>query len=242
MYWGDIKFIKSYTQNSKYNKNKEAKKVGSIMIAGVQYMHNYIQGLGRQSAYDAASTIYCDMHWMRHRHELFQLDDNGKKIVPEIGTTYYINFGNNYGGELSYFHYGLCIGKIDKKYLIIPMRTGSEVFNKCYHPRNNVGGNRKYRQALTEEGFSKDCVLMINDMKYISPARIDKKGEKIQKKVLHEIQYQVFSLSYPSIKKNEILVGKLNETIKRQKAEIIELKNKNNTLNQKLKNAIDRSH
>lgn len=83
---------------------------------------------------------------------------------------------------------------------------------------------------------------MINDMKYISPARIDKKGEKIQKKVLHEIQYQVFSLSYPAIKKNEILVGKLNETIKRQKAEIIELKNKNNTLNQKLKNAIDRSH
>lgn len=234
MYWGDVKLIKVYTQNSTANKAKKAKKVGSIMLAGVQYMHNYIQGLGNQSAYDAASIIFCDTHWMRHRHESFQEDDNGNKIVPKIGTTYYINFGNNYGSELSYFHYGLCIGKIEEKYLIIPMRTGTDVFYESFHPKNNINGNKKYRQGLEEEGFEKNCILMMNDMKYISPARIDKEGKKISKEVVEEIQYHAFSISYPYIKKNEKLIERLNYTIEKQKKEIIELKNKNNTLNQKL--------
>ena len=238
MYWSDVNYIKRYIENTESNKKKKAKKIGSIMIAGIQYMHNYIQGVIRQNAYDASNIIFSDSYWMRYRHEYYSKDDSGKKITPKIGNTYYINFGNNYGSELSYFHHGLCIGKYGGKILIVPMRTGKDVFSKSFHPTKNPRGDKKYRQALMTEGFSKDGILMINDLKYISPARIDKVGVKINNDILKEIQDQVFRIGFPNIKseadKNIREIAKLNETIELQRKEIIELKAQNNNLNQKL--------
>lgn len=244
MYWGDVTNIKIYTENTKLNKKKEAKKIGSIMIAGVQYMHNYIQGVIRQNAYDASSIIFSDSHWMRHRHENYSIDDNNTKIVPKIGNTYYINFGNNYGSELSYFHHGLCIGKYGGKILIVPMRTGKDVFRKSFHPTKNPTGDKKYRQALMTEGFAKNGILMMNDLKYISPARIDKIGVEIKSNALNEIQHQVFNISFPcimsEIDKNVQEIEKLNETLELQRQEIIKLKYINNNLKQKFKHSIDK--
>lgn len=238
MYWSDVTYIKRYIENTESNKKKKAKKIGSIMIAGIQYMHNYIQGVIRQNAYDASNIIFSDSHWMRYRHEYYSKDENGKKIIPKIGYTYYINFGNNYGSELSYFHHGLCIGKYGGKILIVPMRTGNDVFSKSFHPTKNPRGDKKYRQVLITEGFSKNGILMINDLKYISPARIDKAGVKIDNDILKEIQEQVFRIGFPNIKsemdKNIREIAKLNETVELQRKEIIELKAQINNSNQKL--------
>lgn len=160
MIWHDIKDIKRFTQNIKKNKNKMAKKTSSILLAISQYTYNYAQGLKRQSAYDAASILYSDMNWIRKCHLTKAMDENGKEIKPKMGGLYYIDYGNTFHGEIGYQHHRLCIGKSNNKMLIVPTRSGSDVFAKSYHPTNNPTGKMIYRQGLADEGFEKRlCII-----------------------------------------------------------------------------------
>lgn len=177
MFWGEIHNITRFAENKDENKSKETRKTASIILAAVQLMENYIKGLKNLSAYDSASTIISDANWIQ-KSTFNTLKSNGKNINIEIGRTYYIDFGKTFHGELAYFHHGLCIGKRDGKILIIPMTSGKKYFSSCYHPQNNPNANRKWRQGLQTEGFQKNCVLLINDLKYISAGRIEKECVK----------------------------------------------------------------
>lgn len=240
MFWSDINNISRFTENTSANKTKKARQTSSILLAAVQLMENFIKGIKHMNAYDAASTIISDANWIQKSSTGEFCDNANKRILIEVGKMYYIDYGKTFCGELSYFHYGLCIGKRDGKILIVPMRSGSDVFEKAYHPVNNPMGNRKYRQALIQEGFVKNSVLLINDTKYISAGRIDKESKIINKDILESIQMQVFQVEFPSLfanfsnieKKNEKLIKQIND----QKELIINLKNENNRCNQLLNN------
>ena len=116
MAWGDATNIKDLTENTPENKNKDARKTSRILLAALQYTHNYIQGLKRQSAYDAASIIYSDVNLIRNGSKVKFVDDKENEVEIKVGTTYYIDYGNNFHGELSYFHHGLCIGKAMERF------------------------------------------------------------------------------------------------------------------------------
>lgn len=240
MFWGDIHDITRFTENTYENKQKQARKTSSIILAGVQLMENYIKGLKNLSAYDAASIILSDANWIQNNSKTELLDDNGNKVTINLGTVYYLDFGNAYRDELAYFHHGLCVGKKEGKILIVPMTSGTKYFSNCYHPVDNPTANKKYRQALASEGFGKDCVLKLNDAKFISPGRIDKEILSINKNILEQIQEQLFSIQFPelyqkfynSIKKNE----KYEKQIIDQKELIRKLKQENNKLSMRLKN------
>lgn len=172
--WSDVNDIKRFTQNTTDNKRKRAKKTSSIILAAIQYTQNYLMGLKKQNAYDAASIIFSDANWIKNGDKTDFIEHGVKKKV-KIGYTYYIDYGNNFNGEIGYYHHGLCIGKNNDKVLIVPTITGANIFANCYHPINNPNSKRNKRQALKSEGFNKDCVLLINDTKYISAGRIDKR-------------------------------------------------------------------
>ena len=57
MFWGDIKDIKRFSENTEENKKKSARKTSAIILAGVQLMENFIKGIKHMNAYDASSTI-----------------------------------------------------------------------------------------------------------------------------------------------------------------------------------------
>lgn len=239
MIWGDIHNIKYYSENTKENKNKSAKKIASIILASVQLMENYIKGIKNLNAFDASSIILSDANWIRNNGRTEFLDDKGNKIIIKIGTVYYLDFGNAFSNELAYFHHGLCVGKKEGKILIVPMTSGTKYFSDCYHPINNPIANKKYRQALSSEGFEKDCVLKLNDAKFISPGRIDKETVSIDTNIVKQVQEQLFNIQFPdlyqklynSIKKNE----KYEKQIAEQKNLINRLKQENNTLRMKSK-------
>lgn len=238
MFWGDINDIKRFTENKRENKNKKARKTSSIILAGVQLMENYIKGLKKMSAYDAASTIVSDANWIQKSEFDEYVDKDGQKHSINIGTIYYIDYGNSFKGELAYFHYGLCVGKRNGKVLVVPITSGEDYFSECFHPTNNPNHNKKYRQGLLSEGFGKDCVLMINDTKYISAGRIEKTDAIIHNEVLCEIQMQVFQVEFPQLfqdYKNAMnKAKKLNDKLIGQRDLIVQLKNENNHLKQKL--------
>lgn len=202
-------------------------------------MENYIKGLKNLSAYDAASIILSNANWIRNNEKTDFTDDAGNIVSAKIGSVYYIDFGNTFSDELAYFHHGLCIGRKDGKLLIVPMTSGSKYFASCYHPANNPNASKKYRQALMSEGFEKDCVLKLNDTKFISPGRIDKETVSISSNVVEQIQEQVFSIQFPglyqklynSLKK----IDKYEKQISDQKELVSHLKQENNTLRMKLR-------
>lgn len=237
MIWHDLKEIKGYTQNIYKNKKKEAKKSPNIILAIMQYTYNYTQGLKRQNAYNAASILYSDMNWIKKCHLSAAIDEDGNEINPKIGHLYYIDYGNTFKNEIGYQHHGVCIGKSKNKVLVVPTRSGTDVFERSYHPIDNPEGEKAFRRGLHSEGFLKDCVLLIDDVKYISSARIDKESGIINKKVVKDIQLQVFKKEFPGICGEMIKQEKkLQKKIEDQKNEIIKLKRENNHLNQLLNN------
>ena len=239
MFWSEIHNIKYFSENTNENKGREARKTPSIILAAVQLMENYIKGIKKLSAYDASSMILSDANWMRNNSKTNFTDDNGNIITVKIGTIYYIDFGNTFSDELAYFHHGLCVGKKEGKILIVPMTSGTKYFSSCYHPVSNPTANKKYRQALKSEGFEKDCVLKLNDAKFISPGRIDKETVSISHDIVEQVQEQLFSIQFPelyqklynSLKK----IDKYEKQISDQKELVSRLKQENNTLRMKLR-------
>lgn len=244
MFWKEINGIKRFTENTNENKKKDARKTSAIILASVQLMENFIKGIKQMKAYDAASTIYCDASWIKKSTFDCFIDDNGKKVPIIVGKTYYIDYGKTFKGELAYFHHGLCIGKRDGKVLIVPITSGTNYFHKCFHPINNPKYNKKYRQGLLKEGFEKDCVLYINDTKFISAGRIDKEGVAINHDTLLNIQQLVLQVEFPSIwqkcNQDKIKLDKYQKIMQDQKEVISKLKNENNRLTQLLKNSVDK--
>lgn len=239
MFWSDLHNITRFSENTTDNKNKIARKTSPIILAAIQLMENYIKGIKNLSAFDASSIILSDANWIRNNRRTEFLDEKGNKITIKVGTVYYIDFGNTFSDELAYFHHGLCVGKKEGKILIVPMTSGAKYFPNSYHPINNPHANRKYRQALASEGFEKDCVLKLNDAKFISPGRLDKETVTIDTDILKQIQKQLFNIQFPELYQkfcnNEKKIEKYEKQICDQKELISQLKQENNTLRIKLK-------
>ena len=240
MFWSDINNVSRFTENTSDNKNKQARKTSAVILAAVQLSENFIKGIKNLSAYDASSIITSEAIWIQKSSNKEFKDLHGKRKTIQVGTVYYIDYGKTFYGELAYFHYGLCIGKREDKVFIVPMTSGNNYFSTCYHPVNNPYANKKYRQALVKEGFTKDCVLKIDDAKFISAGRIEKESVTIHPDVLSEIQKQVFQVIFPQLyqeydnDKKQII--KKEKQINDQKSLINQLKNDNNHMKQLLKN------
>ena len=243
MFWSDINDIKRFTENTESNKEKKAQKTSVIILAAVQLMENFIKGIKQLSAYDASSIIYSEANWIKHNNNDCFYNDKNQKVTIETGKVYYIDYGKTFKGELAYFHYGLCIGKRDGKILIIPISSGTNYFSNCYHPINNPQKNKKYRQGLSSEGFSKDCVLYINDVRFISAGRIIKEDAQIAFDILKDIQELVFQVEFPVIHTKYIQyidkINRLEKSNQNQKELIASLKMENNHLKQIIENNID---
>ncbi|WP_458397383.1 hypothetical protein, partial [Anaerotignum sp.] len=200
MKWTDINSVSTYTSNTEENKGERTKKTASIIWGAIQLTENFLKAIKQLNAYDASSIIKSEATWIQKQSFDEFLDNNKKKVTIEIGRVYYLDFGKTYKGELSYHHYGLCVGKRDGKILIVPITSGEKYRTSCYHPIQNPKASKKSRQGLTSEGFSKDCVLLLNDTKYISAGRIEKIDNMINQEALDDIQKTLFSVIFPQFK------------------------------------------
>lgn len=239
MKWSDINAVGKYTANTNENKNRRTKKTSAIIWAAIQLTENLLKALKQLNAYDAASIIKSEATWIqKHSFDEF-FDETNKKVNIEVGRVYYIDYGKTYKGELSYFHYGLCVARKDGKLLVIPITSADTYRETCYHPIKNPKASKKLRQALVEEGFSKDCVLKMNDAKFISAGRIEEMDNKINDEALLDIQTTLFSVSFPDIKKQydklENETRKKDKRIEDQQKYIDKLKSENKELKSQLK-------
>lgn len=230
MSWSDINDIHRYTANKEKNKEKKALYSVKVILGAIQFTENFIKGMKQLNAYNSSSIIKSDALWLQ-KHSFSEFRDENKKTVNiKPGQVCYIDYGKTYQGELAYFHYGLCVAVKEGKLLIIPITSGTGWKDTCYHPVKNPIMNKKFRQGLKSEGFSKDCVLKMNDAKFLSAGRIDCLDDKanIKSDILEDIQYQLFSICFPDFRDKyfelKSNLEKFDKTIKEQKEIIKKLK------------------
>jgi hypothetical protein len=236
MSWSEVNAVDWFTANKEVNKGKKTVSSAKIILGTIQLTENFIKGIKQLNAYNSSSIIKSEATWLQKHSFTEYRDENNKTVEINIGDVCYIDYGKTYQGELSYYHYGLCVGVKDGKILIIPITSGTDWRTGCFHPKLNPDKSKKFRQALKVEGFSKDCVLKINDAKFLSAGRIDRidNEAEVNKDILKEIQFQLFSVCFPDFrnKYNEMIsnLEKSNKTIDDQKEIIRKLKQEKNKL------------
>ena len=199
MYFDCIDKAACYTGNNSTNKTMQAMERPKVLKALLQW-HDNINILFKQlNTYDASSILIAEKNWMeRNSFSKYMPSRNAPKKVL-VGQVCTVDFGKTYKGEIGYIHPGLCIGKKENKYLVIPMTTGKKWRTSCYHPIQNPGADKKCRQILTSEGFQREAVLLVSDMRFISGGRILDLHEVIGGEVLDEIQRHALGVAFPQL-------------------------------------------
>lgn len=191
--------VSYYTKNNLTNKTMPAIERHKILNGFLQLIDNANRVIRQLNAYDSSSILIAEANWMKRNHfkKYTPNEDAPKKVL--FGQVCTIDYGKTYKGEIGYIHPGLCVGKKDDKYLVIPMTTGKTWRDKCYHPIHNPNMTKENRQCCTSEGFEKDGVLLMNDAKFISGGRILELHEIINADILEQIKDQLFYMLFPQI-------------------------------------------
>lgn len=104
--------------------------------------------------------------------------------IPEdspinVGDICMIDWSVNYKPELSYYHPAVILEKINNMYLVVPTSSKPNAIPKAYHPVDNPSGKWYWRKVEVGDGFSEECVLLMDNIKVISQTRIMKKMGKL---------------------------------------------------------------
>ena len=104
------------------------------------------------------------------RKDVINRSENDLKI--EVGDICMIDWNINYNPELSYVHPCVIIEDINNMILVAPVSGQQEKIDIAYHPEDNPDGDKNYRKVKVCDGFLKESVLFISEMKVISKSRI----------------------------------------------------------------------
>lgn len=182
----------------------------------------------------------------RKDNENQPLDKNINDIL--VGNIYMVDWNLSYSPELSYEHPCVVIEVLDDFLFVLPVSGQKQYLEIGYHPISNPKGDKKYRIVDVQDGFSKKCVIHINQVKTISKTRILyqigslKSTEDGICELLNEIKEEMINMYFP-IEYNKLLeenseykkdVVFLSEQRKRNQSRADKLRNENAVLKRKI--------
>jgi hypothetical protein len=194
---------------------------------------NYIEHNHGLKADELAMVTISIEDWRRKRHHTRFTKDS-----VNLGDIFYADLGINYKPELAYGHPVVIIEKIRGLYLVLPVSTSQEHMSKAYHPTANPDGVKYLRKVLKSEGegFTDDSVIIISNLRTISPGRLhDKKGSLKDitnpNSLFNELKNNALSFAFP---KYATLINKLEKENKELLDQKEELELKINELNSRI--------
>ncbi len=96
---------------------------------------------------------------------------NQCKITPKIGDIFFSDLGVAYNPEFAYPHPVLIIGQIGHYHIVVPVSSSQQNIVQAYHPQDNPSGKKFLRKVTTNDGFGRDCALLLSNIKTISGGR-----------------------------------------------------------------------
>lgn len=117
---------------------------------------------------DAAPLMISRINLANRKH-LTGCDELGVDI--RVGDICYIDYGEAYLYEIAFQHFGLILKMENKKALVVPMSGNQQAYAQAYS-KEHPNGKRHLMRFGKMEGMNKKSVLFLNDVKWISTARI----------------------------------------------------------------------
>lgn len=160
------------------------------------FLTNYIQHAHEIKEEELAMLIMSMQNWVIRRNY------TTCKVPVRVGDIFFADLGNNYKPEFAYPHPVLILEKIGGLYLIVPTSTSPNLIQNAYHPIEQKDGMHFLRKVKQEDGFEQDCVLLLSNIRTISPGRLLEKKGRIhsvfgQDSLLQEIKMQAMQLCFP---------------------------------------------
>ena len=120
------------------------------------------------SVEDAAPMMISRINLANRKH-LTGCDELGVDI--RVGDICYIDYGEAYLYEIGFQHFGLILKLENKKALVVPMSGNQQAYMQAYS-KDHPNGKQHLMRFGKMEGMNKRSVLFLNDVKWISTARI----------------------------------------------------------------------
>ena len=93
-------------------------------------------------------------------------------VKVKVGDICWMEYGQAYLNEMGFQHFGLIIGILAHKALVIPLTSNESAYERAYDPVENPAGNRRLMRIGLVEGLRKNSTLYLNDMKFLNTARM----------------------------------------------------------------------
>lgn len=127
----------------------------------------------RTKSYQTGLFIKSMDDWIdRENSENKPLDNKLSFETVKRGDIYMVDWNLGYSPELSYEHPCVVVEILDGFIFVLPVSSQPQYIKLAYHPVFNTEGNKNYRIVDKEDGFSKQCVIHLNQGKCISTTRI----------------------------------------------------------------------
>jgi mRNA-degrading endonuclease toxin of MazEF toxin-antitoxin module len=137
-------------------------------------------------------TIYEFCLWIKYMNFYILRKNEFYKNKYKKGDIVYIELGTNIGNELSYIHPCVILEENRDNIFIIP--CSSSKVSKIYDKKGNI--YKEYILASKNDGFTKDTVLLLNNIKWVSKTRIVNTMGKVSKELLNKLYEESFKYNY----------------------------------------------
>lgn len=142
-----------------------AKDTSEVLASYMQMLSNLIFAAERLSESEMAMIISSLNRWVTKK-------DISVNQTYGVGKIVQMEWGNNFSPELSYKHPAVIIEEWANTALVIPTTSTPAKVAVAYHPTDNPSGKWYYRKVSVAEGFAHECVMLLNNAKIMSKARI----------------------------------------------------------------------
>lgn len=160
------KYLKDNTSDCKCSNAFDKSIVTQSFLA---LFNKVINKFSKMTEYETGLFIQSFDKWL-DRKDIVNRAENDVKIA--VGDICMIDWNINYNPELSYVHPCLVIEDINNMILVVSVSGQQDKINIAYHPEDNPNGDTNYRKVKVCDGFLKDSVLFLSEMKVISKRRI----------------------------------------------------------------------
>lgn len=243
------KHLKNNTNNCKHIHSFDNSIIAKSFLA---LFNKIINKFSTMTEYETGLFIQSFDKWL-DRKDIVNRAEGDVKI--EVGDICMIDWNINYNPELSYVHPCLVVEDINNMILVVPVSGQQEKIDIAYHPDDNPEGDKNYRKVKVTDGFLKESVLFISEMKVISKSRIINKIGKLNYKLLdesglfREIRWTMISTYFPyeysilrnTIEEKQMRIDKLDATRRFQQSRADRYRNCNIELEkhiEELKNSL----
>lgn len=199
-------------KKDKNNKNINAKENHKAMLQFFYCQNNIFKYVSTQfKVHEIAIWIKSIVFYIKNKNLRNTTNYTNKSIL-------FVDLGHNIGNELSYEHICIVLKSTYDKLFVIPC-SFSRIKNICDKETGEL--YPEYILGKVEDGFLKETVILLNEVRWISKSRVI---NNINKKVADKLFDEIYNRSFAYIFKS-----KFNENIKLKK-EIESLKNKIDTI------------